>query len=79
MPPEERYDRNHHAGPDAESRRRYMLRSSNSTFSGDPQTLHPLKMRVTDHPSADHTRIVGRAGQRGRWDTQSILNGGGRR
>ena len=74
MPPEERYNLNHHAGPDAESRRRYMLRSSNA--SGDRQTQQPLRMVVTDHPSADHTPIVDRGRQRGRWDTQSILNRG---
>jgi len=51
-----------------------MLRSSNA--SGDRQTQQPLRMVVTDHPSADHTPIVDRGRQRGRWDTQSILNRG---
>jgi hypothetical protein len=73
----ERYNPNHHAGPDAESRRRYMLRSSNA--SGDRQVQQPLRMVVTDHPSANHTPIPNREGQRGRWDTQSILNGRGQR
>jgi hypothetical protein len=59
MPPEERYDRNHHAGPDAASRVRSRHRNSGSPHADvvvheDRGALHHVS-NISN--SADHTRI----------------------